>query len=73
MGNKVELRQALRETIRNKPRDLLVEKMQEEFHEQRKFIRQKTKKNIQKVQTENNLTCSKKQKKVPEYKTDLIL
>ncbi|GFY68697.1 uncharacterized protein TNIN_147121, partial [Trichonephila inaurata madagascariensis] len=63
MGNKEDIR----------IRDLLLEEMAEELQEQREFLRNDAKKNIETIQSENRKTYNKRRKIAPMYKEgDLV-
>ncbi|GFY40344.1 uncharacterized protein TNIN_464961 [Trichonephila inaurata madagascariensis] len=54
-------------------RDLLLEEMAEELQEQRGFLRNDAKKNIETIQSENRKTYNKRRKIAPMYKEcDLV-
>ncbi|GFS49854.1 enzymatic polyprotein, partial [Trichonephila inaurata madagascariensis] len=54
-------------------RDLLLEEMAEELQEQREFLRNDAKKNIETIQSENRKTYNKRRKIAPMYKEgDLV-
>ncbi|GFY46051.1 transposon Tf2-6 polyprotein [Trichonephila inaurata madagascariensis] len=54
-------------------RDLLLEEMAEELQEQREFLRNNAKKNIETIQSENRKTYNKRRKIAPMYKEgDLV-
>ncbi|GFY59400.1 uncharacterized protein TNIN_318501 [Trichonephila inaurata madagascariensis] len=54
-------------------RDLLLEEMAEEPQEQREFLRNDAKKNIETIQSENRKTYNKRRKIAPMYKEgDLV-
>ncbi|GFY44354.1 uncharacterized protein TNIN_224981 [Trichonephila inaurata madagascariensis] len=66
-----------RNIMRNKEdiqiRDLLLEEMAEELQEQREFLRNDAKKNIETIQSENRKTYNKRRKIAPIYKEgDLV-
>ncbi|GFY42276.1 uncharacterized protein TNIN_214721 [Trichonephila inaurata madagascariensis] len=54
-------------------RDLLLKEMAEELQEQREFLRNDAKKNIETIQSENRKTYNKRRKIAPIYKEgDLV-